>query len=122
MAGKNIPQAKTIVDQTRKYMKAQGTYHISFSRLLSVYGDTLHQFYFLQREWEESGYKTHIISGENSVKKNPLVDQLNTLRKDVISLSDRLMLNPKSTAVELSKTNGNSVDNPMAEFLKKSGM
>lgn len=73
----------------------------------------------LQKEWEEEDYQTYIISGENSVKKNPRLDQLNTLRKDIIALSDRLMLNPKSRKIEVGKP---QEENDMMKFLKNSGM
>lgn len=116
---KNIPTEKSIIDQTRKYLKENGTYNPSDNRILGVYASTMYQFYTLQKEWEDEGYQTQVISGQNSVKKNPRLDQLNTLRKDIISLSDRLMLNPKSRVNDSPKAGGT---NELMNFLTKSGM
>lgn len=99
---KDVLNEKTILDQTRAIMKKQNTYNSSYNRILKLYATTLHQFLLLNRQWQDSGYQTYITTDNGGIKKNPLLEQLNVLRKDVITLSDRLMLNPK-TAKEIAK-------------------
>lgn len=115
---KNIPSKETIRRQTIRNMKRLGTHDVGFNRLIGIYADTLHQYYFLEREWEKDGYKTFVVSGQNSVKKSPILEQLNTLKKDVITYSDRLMLNPRAYG-EGAPDEG---ENPLANFLKSNGM
>ena len=99
---KDVLNEKTILDQTRTIMKKQNTYNSSYNRILKLYATTLHQFLLLNKQWQDDGYQTYIVTDNGGIKKNPLLDQLNVLRKDVITLSDRLMLNPK-TAKEVAK-------------------
>lgn len=99
---KDVLNEKTILDQTRAVMKNQNTYNSSYNRILKLYASTMHQFLLLNKQWQDSGYETYIVTENGGVKKNPLLDQLNVLRKDVITLSDRLLLNPK-TAKEIAK-------------------
>ena len=99
---KDVLNEKTILDQTRMIMKNKNTYDSSYNRILKLYATTLHQFLLLNKQAQDSGYETYITTDNGGIKKNPLLEQLNVLRKDVITLSDRLMLNPK-TAKEVAK-------------------
>lgn len=118
---KNIPTEESIQQMVTRHMKRMGTHDVSFNRLIKMYARTLRQYYLLDKEWEEQCYRTYIISGESSVKKNPIMDQINTLRKDIMALSDRLMLNPKTMANDLLKNKEDNSENPLLDFLSKNG-
>lgn len=116
---KNIPSVKSVKDATVKQLKANKLHDPSFNRLIQIYAETVYQYNFLLREWEAQCYETTIISGESSVKKNPIMDQINTLRKDIIALSDRLMLSPRAMALEVTRDNPTGAS-ALANFLSKS--
>ena len=51
------------------------------------------------------------------MRKVPLITIMETLRKDIISYSDRLMLNPKSLGDIVTEEN----DSPILKFLQTTG-
>lgn len=118
---KNIPSIKNIKDSTVKQMKSNKLHDPAFNRLVQIYAETVYQYNYLMREWEEQGYLTTVMSGQNSVKRNPIMDQINTLRRDIMALSDRLMLNPKSMALEVAREDPAKVS-ALAAFLSGSGV
>ena len=96
MANKNIPQKDTIKRRTIAYMKELNTYKKQYNQLVEVYADLLHQYYILTKEFEDSGYQVMIQTEKSDGKKSPILATLESLRKDIGTYSDRLLLNPKS--------------------------
>ena len=96
MAGKNIPQKDTIKRRTISYMKELNTYKKQYNQLVEVYADLLHQYYILTKQFEESGYEAVVATEKSGGKKSPVLATLESLRKDIGTYSDRLMLNAKS--------------------------
>ena len=93
---KKIPTKRTIYDYTIKQMKALKVYKLAYNRLVDIYSGMIHQYYTLLLSWEEEGCPSTVESVGGSLKKHPSLDQMEKLRKDILSYSDRLMLNPKS--------------------------
>ena len=96
MAGKNIPQKDTIKRRTIAYMKELGTYKKQYNQLVEVYADLLLQYYILTKQFEESGYEVMVQTEKSGGKKTPILATLESLRKDIGTYSDRLMLNAKA--------------------------
>lgn len=82
--------------QTIKFMKSLGTYKEEFVPLIELYAELREEYEILHTEYVEGGYECTEISAANTGKKSPVVATLETLRKDIFNLSDRLMLNPKA--------------------------
>ena len=93
---KKIPTKRTIYDYTIKQMKALKVHNLAYNRLVDIYSGMIHQYYTLLLSWEEEGCPSTVESVGGSLKKHPSLDQMEKLRKDILSYSDRLMLNPKS--------------------------
>ena len=96
MAGKNIPQKDTIKRRTISYMKELNTYKKQYNQFIDVYSDLLLQYYILTKQFEESGYEVMVQTEKSGGKKNPILTTLESLRKDIGTYSDRLMLNAKA--------------------------
>ena len=120
MAGKNIPQKDTIKRRTIAYMKELNTYKKQYNQLVEVYADLLHQYYILTKEFEESGYEVVMETEKSGGKKSPVLATLESLRKDIGTYSDRLLLNAKANKdgeINL-KTNDNDPFNKLFDGLK----
>lgn len=61
-----------------------------------MYSDLLLQYYILTKKFEESGYEVVMETEKSGGKKSPVLATLESLRKDIGTYSDRLMLNAKS--------------------------
>ena len=93
---KKIPTIETIKRRTISNMKALGTYQVQFSPIVSRYAELVYQYNFLNREFENSNFEVQVSTGQSGVKKSPIIASLETLRKDLLTYEDRLLLNPKS--------------------------
>ena len=120
MANKNIPQKDTIKRRTISYMKELNTYKKQYNQLIDVYSDLLLQYYILTKQFEESGYEVMVQTEKSGGKKTPILATLESLRKDIGTYSDRLMLNAKSNKdSEISlKTNPDDPFNKLFDGLK----
>lgn len=83
----NLYKKRIISDMT-----TLDVYREEFGAIVDVFADLLYQYHLLNKEYEELGYPTKDELG----KKPPIVAQLEVLRKDIGTYSDKLMLNPKS--------------------------
>ncbi|MCJ1989036.1 P27 family phage terminase small subunit [Pseudolactococcus carnosus] len=93
---KKIPAKRTIYDYTIKQMKELKVHNLAYNRLVDIYSGMIHQYYTLLLSWEEEGCPSTVESAAGSLKKHPSLDQMEKLRKDILSYSNQLMLNPKS--------------------------
>ncbi|MGO1356310.1 helix-turn-helix domain-containing protein [Alkalibacterium gilvum] len=73
-------------------MKSLNVYKKEFDSMIDVYADLVYHYRRMMIVYEEEGYPVENYAG----KKPVLVTQLESLRKDIITYSDRLMLNPKA--------------------------
>lgn len=75
-------------------MKILGVYREEFNPIIYIYLDILDQYDRAQAEFEKDGRM--LIDCRSGQKKNPLLVTLEGLKKEIITYSDRLCLNPKS--------------------------
>lgn len=99
---KTKKQLKSIVV---KNMKTMGTYKKEFDQIIDIYAGMLYQYLFFEDELEGMGYRITEDytnkAGATNQRKVPLLTAMESLRKDIISYSDRLTLNPKSININL---------------------
>lgn len=116
---KKIPTEETIYKDTIAQMKQLKTYNYAFNRLVRIYAGMVRQYYEALQVWEEEGSPISTPSASNSTKKHPALDQIEKLRKDILSYSNQLMLNPKSQRD--SETKQEEKASPFAQFMSQSG-
>src|SRR5690625_2640596 len=90
------PSKETIKRRTINDMKNLGVHKPQYNRLIDIYSELVHQHIRLTTEFEASGYQYDVSTDQGGSKKSPIVATLENLRKDILSYSDRLCLNPKS--------------------------
>lgn len=89
----------TIKAQTVREMKSMGTYRSEYDALIDVYAGLREQYERLLMEYSDGkSYKYATLTADGGEKKSPLSLTLESLRKDILAYSDRLMLNPKARA------------------------
>lgn len=102
-------------------MKQLGTYRKEFEPIIKIYAGLLFQYMEYEKQHEENDYKVAEIyvnkAGAENYRKVPLLTVMESLRRDVLSYSDKLMLNPKS----LGEVIGQESDSPLLEILSKLG-
>lgn len=85
-------------------MKNLGTYKKEYNNLIDIYSGMLYQYQLFEGLFEESDFQITEEytnkAGATNQRKVPLLTAMESLRKDIISYSDRLCLNPKSFYVE----------------------
>lgn len=75
-------------------MKILGVYREEFNPIINIYLDILDQYDRAQTAFEKDGRM--LIDCRSGQKKNPLLVTLEGLKKEIITYTDRLCLNPKS--------------------------
>lgn len=99
-------------------MKALGTYRKEFDMIIDIFAGMLFQYQKLSQEYAEKGYPVTDIhinkAGAENERKVPILTAMEILRKDILSYSNQLMLNPKSLGevVEQDKSS------PLTEVMK----
>ena len=84
------------ITETKKSMESLGVYKPEFDKLVEIYAGLLDQYEVLIKMHKSQGFAPTEETAAGGVKSNPVVKQLETLRKDILAYSDRLCLNPKS--------------------------
>ena len=104
---------KTIEKATEKKMKSLGTYRKEYVDLISIYAGLLFQYTKYEKEHAERDYEVAEIyvnkAGAENYRKIPLVNVMETLRRDILTYSDRLMLNPKSLGEIIAQDSDSSI-------------
>lgn len=112
---------KTIEKATEKKMKSLGTYRKEYADLISIYAGLLFQYTKYEQEHVERNYEVAEIyvnkAGAENYRKIPLVNVMETLRRDILTYSDRLMLNPKS----LGEIIAQDADSSIIDVMNKLG-
>lgn len=87
----------TIKKQTVEEMKKLGVYRPEYGRIIDIYAGLWEQYHRLMAEYDQDGrYGYATITADGGEKKSPLVGTLESVRRDILAYSDRLMLNPKA--------------------------
>lgn len=76
-------------------MKSLGTYKNEFEQIIDIYADLLVQYRNTLQQYENEKRENDFYMKETG-RKPPLMLVIENLRKDIITYSDRLVLNPKS--------------------------
>ncbi|OCS82352.1 hypothetical protein A6M13_07495 [Caryophanon tenue] len=101
-------------------MKSLGTYKKEYNNLIEIYAGLLHQYQVFELQFEQSDYQITEEytnkAGATNDRKRPIFTAMESLRKDIVSYSDRLCLNPKSLNVEQPKK-VEVVTSPLDQFL-----
>ena len=91
---------KTIATKTRGQMQKLGTYKKEFDPVIEIYAGMLFQYQAYVESHAAAGYPVTEIyvnnAGAENERKVPILNVMESLRKDILAYSDRLMLNPKS--------------------------
>lgn len=86
--------------QVNKQLRDLGVYRKEFDDIVDIYVGLLHQYMTFEDEFEKSGYKIEEEytnkAGATNMRKVPLYGAMEALRKDLVTYSDRLGLNPKA--------------------------
>jgi hypothetical protein len=103
----------TLEKATIKQLKSLGTYRKEFDPLIKIYAGLLFQYTKYEKEHSERDYEVAEIyvnkAGAENYRKIPLVNVMETLRKDILTYSDRLMLNPKSLGEIIAQETDSSI-------------
>lgn len=83
--------------QTIEKMKNLGTYHESYDDLINVYSEALYDYHQARQLFISDGMQLTYTNDLGVVKKSPYIAIIENTRKDIVTLSDRLMLNPKTS-------------------------
>ena len=98
---------------TIKNMKSLGTYRKEFDHLISIYANMLYQYILCEEEHAADGYKIAGIyvnkAGAENLRKLPRINVMETLRKDILTYSDKLMLNPKALGEVIAQDTGGTI-------------
>ena len=105
--------ANYIRKATVKNMKSLGTYRKEFDHLINIYANMLYQYILYEEEHAANDYKVADIyvnkAGAENLRKLPLINVMETLRKDILSYSDKLMLNPKALGEVIAQDTGSTI-------------
>lgn len=85
-----------MVDNIIEDMKKLNVYKEQYNRLIEIYADLNIQYDIAQQEFVRSGYQYETETAAGGTKKSAIVATLENLRKDIVTYSDRLCLNPKT--------------------------
>lgn len=103
----------TMKKATVKQMKSLGTYRKEYDSLIEIYAGLLFQYTKYEQEHAERDYQVAEIyvnkAGAENYRKIPLVNVLETLRRDILTYSDKLMLNPKSLGEIIAQDTDSSI-------------
>lgn len=98
---KTLDRKHRVVQQ----MTALGNYKPEYDDMITIYADLLDQYSVFQKQFADNGYRVSEEytnkAGATNQRKVPVLNAIETLRKDIVTYSDRLRLNPKADIVEL---------------------
>ena len=90
------PIKETVKRATIADMKKLGIYKPEYNRLIGIYSGIVEEFEIINKRYVEGNYKFQESTAAGDYKKSPIVATLEALRKDILTYSDRLGLNPKA--------------------------
>lgn len=86
-----------IFDETVQRMKSLGIYRPEFDIEIRVYSEIVEQYREAVNDWRNEGDAGFEVKGSDGrIAKSPYVRSMEALRRDILSYSDRLGLNPKA--------------------------
>ncbi|MBS4750331.1 P27 family phage terminase small subunit [Carnobacteriaceae bacterium zg-ZUI78] len=108
--------SKKVRAETIKHMKSLGTYRKEFEPIINMYSHMMFQYLLYEKQHAEMDYKVTDLyvnkAGAENERKIPILTAMETLRKDILSYSDKLMLNPKS----LGEVSESDIESPLQKL------
>lgn len=102
--------AKSIKSKVIKQMKELGTYRKEFDMIIDIFSGMLFQYQKLAQDYADMGYPVTDVYvnkvGAENERKVPILTAMEILRKDILSYSNQLMMNPKSLGEVVEQDNG----------------
>ena len=102
--------AKSIKSKVIKQMKELGTYRKEFDMIIDIFSGMLFQYQKLAQDYADMGYPVTDVyvnkAGSENERKVPILTAMEILRKDILSYSNQLMMNPKSLGEVVEQDNG----------------
>lgn len=102
--------AKSIKSKVIKQMKELGTYRKEFDMIIDIFSGMLFQYQKLAQDYADMGYPvtdTYVNkAGAENERKVPILTAMEILRKDILSYSNQLIMNPKSLGEVVEQDNG----------------
>lgn len=92
----DLVKAKDVFETTVERMKSLGVYREEFDGTIHIYSQLVEQYYIFTARFEREKFKIQSKSAQGGMKKAPIVATLESLRKDILSYSNALCLNPKA--------------------------
>jgi len=89
-------QKDTIKKNTVAAMRKLGTYKAEYEPVIDIYCEMREQYEIYTQRLKKTNYKCDEFTAAGGTKKSALVSTIETLRKDILLYSDRLMINPKA--------------------------
>lgn len=89
-------QKETIKKNTVAAMRKLGTYKTEYEPVIDIYCEMREQYEIYTQRLKKMDYKCGEATAAGGTKKSALVSTIETLRKDILLYSDRLMINPKA--------------------------
>ena len=111
---------KNYASETRRHMKALGTYRKEYEPAIAALADMRRQYARLTKEFEEGGYRYSELTMSGS-KKAPIVTTLESLRKDILSYMNALGLTPRGATQTDAPAREQKKPSALEEALKKLG-
>ena len=109
---------KSIKAKVVKQMKDLGTYRKEFEMIIDIFAGMLFQYQKLAQDYADMGYPVTDVyvnkAGAENERKVPILTAMEILRKDILSYSNQLMLNPKSLGEVVEQDKGS----PLTEVMK----
>lgn len=103
--------------KTIKDMKKLGVYKPEYEPIIDIYSELREQYFVLTEKFAESNYNFEVETMQGGTKKAPIVATLESLRKDIITYSDRLCLNPKAIdAVKIQVPKKSKLDEALSKI------
>ena len=104
-------------------MKKLGTYKEEYALTIDMLAELLEQYSYFKDKFKKSGYAIEVKCGSGGMKKSQIFAAMESLRKDIIQLSDRLCLNPKvMEGIEVKKPEGGSaLENVLGQVFSFAG-
>lgn len=110
---------KKIREETIQLMRESGHYKPLYDAVIDLYADTLFEYQRLLKIFIKEGRNIYETTAANGLKTDPIIRVLENLRKDLMQLSDRLMLNPKVN-MSKGKTQGEK-ESKLVSFMNRYG-
>lgn len=98
MGRKKIKSIEDYIEETKNDMTNMGTYRAEYNPIIKIYATLLFDFERIRKEYEKEGMQAEVMTAAGNPKKSSHLSALENIRKDIITYSDRLLLNPKMYA------------------------